>query len=96
MAYLTHFYRVFHSMRYVGGRLVLRLEHPIGDDDLERLNEQFADIVVTGRIEPCEPAPAEVADDDALDKARIRFRFTNSQYARLHALIRTINSLDAP
>ncbi len=92
--YLTRFYRVFHSMRYVGGRLVLRLEHPISDEDLRHLNDQFGDIVSTGEIERCEPASVEVADDDALDKSRIRFRFINNRYARLHALIRTVNTLD--
>ena len=93
--YLTRFYRVFHSMRYVGGRLVLRLEHELSDEDLARLNDQFADIVATGTIERCEPAPVEISDDDALDKARIRFRFINNSYARLHALIRTLNAIDA-
>jgi uncharacterized protein (TIGR00730 family) len=90
--YLTRFYRVFHSMRYVGGRLVLRLNTEPSDADLERLNAEFADIVATGSIERCDPAPAEVADDDALDRSRIRFRFINAEYARLHALIRTLNT----
>jgi len=94
VTYLTRFYRVFHSMRYVGGRLVLRLGHPISDADLERLNSQFDDIVATGAIERCEPAPVEVADDDELDLSRIRFRFINAEYARLHALIRTLNTFD--
>jgi uncharacterized protein (TIGR00730 family) len=91
--YLTRFYRVYHSMRYVGGRLVLRLEHALSDADLAHLNEQFADIVSAGAIEPCEAAEVEIADDDAVDKARIRFRFINNKYARLHAMIRTINTL---
>jgi hypothetical protein len=94
--YLTGFYRVFHSLRYVGGRLVLRLEHALGDDDLAALNADFADIVATGEIERCEPAPVEVVDEDALDKSRIRFRFVNARYARLHALIRRLNELGPP
>ncbi len=92
VAYLARFYRVFHSLRYVGGRLVLRLEQPVTDEELARINEQFADIVATGEIERCEPAKVELDDGDALDKHRIRFRFINAQYARLHALIRTLNT----
>lgn len=93
VAYLTGFYRVFHSLRYVGGRLVLRLEHELTDDDLRALNAEFADIVTTGSIERCKPSRVEVLDDDALDKARIRFRFVHAHFARLHALIRRINEL---
>lgn len=94
--YLTRFYRVFHSLRHVGGRLVLRLEHDVTDADLAALNRDFADIVATGEIERCEPARVEVVDDDALDKARLRFRFVNARYARLHALIRRLNELEPP
>ena len=90
--HLTRFYRVFDSIRYVGGRLVLRLTKELTDEQLDQLNEQFADIVASGRIERTEPAPAEVADGDALAMHRIRFRFINNEYARLHAMIRAINA----
>lgn len=90
--HLTAFYRVFDSIRYVGGRLVLRLTKDLTDAQIEQLNEAFADIVASGRIERTGPATAEIADDDAVDKARIRFRFINNEYARLHAMIRTINT----
>jgi len=90
--HLTAFYRVFDSIRYVGGRLVLRLTKELTDEQIDQLNDDFADIVASGRIERTGPAAAEVADGDAVDKARIRFRFINNEYARLHALIRTINT----
>lgn len=90
--HLTRFYRVFDSIRYVGGRLVLRLTKELTDEQLDQLNAQFADIVASGRIERTEPAPAEVADGDALAMHRIRFRFINNEYARLHAMIRAINA----
>ncbi len=90
--HLTRFYRVFDSIRYVGGRLVLRLTKELTDEQLDQLNEQFADIVASGRIERTEPSPAELADGDALSMHRIRFRFINNEYARLHAMIRAINA----
>lgn len=92
IAHLTDFYRVYDSIRYVGGRLVLRLSKELTDEQIEQLNVEFADIVASGRIERTDAAPSEVADDDALDKHRIRFRFINNEYARLHAMIRTINT----
>ncbi|UDY36420.1 LOG family protein [Dermatobacter hominis] len=90
--HLTRFYRVFDSIRYVGGRLVLRLRKEPTDEQLAQLNEQFSDIVASGEIERTEPAPVEIADGDALSMHRIRFRFINNEYARLHAMIRVINT----
>lgn len=90
--HLTAFYRVFDSIRYVGGRLVLRLTKDLTDDQIEQLNQQFGDIVASGRIERTGPAASEIADGDAVDRPRIRFRFINNEYARLHAMIRTINT----
>ena len=43
---MLHFYRVYHSMRYVHGDLLLRLQHWLSDDLMERLRNEFADIVV--------------------------------------------------
>ena len=58
---------------------------------LVALNEEFADIVVRGEIEPAEASKAEVADDDVPDLARLRFRFDRRGYARLRALIDRLN-----
>ena len=92
--HLDGFYRVYNSMRHVGGRLVLRLERGLTDDELESLNVEFADIVQTGQIERTDASRVEIDDDDLVDNPRIRFRFINNHHARLHALIRAINDLD--
>lgn len=90
--HITSFYRVYDSLRHVGGRLVLRLNKRLDDTQIEQLNEQFADIVTSGRIERGDVSDVEVADSDALDLHRIRFRFTNDGGARLHAMIDMINT----
>jgi uncharacterized protein (TIGR00730 family) len=89
---LQSFYRRYHSMRHVGGRLVLRLREPVSDALLEHLNAEFSDLVAEGRIERCTASDAEVADDDVVDLPRLRFRFVQTHTARLHALIREINA----
>ncbi len=90
--HVTSFYRVYDSLRYVGGRLVLRLRQEPTDDQIELLNERYADIIASGRVERTVASDAEIADDDALTLHRLQFRFTNDSYARLHAMIRTINT----
>ncbi|MEZ5343240.1 MAG: LOG family protein [Acidimicrobiales bacterium] len=91
--YVCGFYSAFHSMRYVGHRLVLRLNSPLSADALDTLNTEFADIVTSGEIEPIDATAAEVKDDDHLDRARLAFAFDNRSFARLTMLIHRINEL---
>ncbi|MBS1837681.1 MAG: TIGR00730 family Rossman fold protein [Actinobacteria bacterium] len=92
ITHITSFYEVFDSIRYVGGRLVMRLRRELTDEQIQLLNDEFGDIVASGRIERTTASDVEVADDDALTLPRIQFRFVNDSYARLHALIRTVNT----
>src|SRR5262249_42379291 len=42
---VLNFYRVYHSMRYVSSELVLRLKQPLAEATLERVRDEFADIL---------------------------------------------------
>jgi uncharacterized protein (TIGR00730 family) len=88
------FYRNYHSQRYVEGRLVLRMNVAPDPEELERMNDAFTDIVTKGAIEVIEATPAEVADDDALECARVSLWFDRRHFGRLRALIDQINKLD--
>lgn len=92
---ICHFYDNFHSMRFVGDRLVLRVQHAPDDAQLTALSRAFSDILVDGEIERCDPFPAEVHDDDALDKARLALRFDRASYGRLRELIDRLNEIGA-
>jgi uncharacterized protein (TIGR00730 family) len=85
------FYANYHSQRFVGGRLVLRMQHAPTPAELAALNEEFADIVARDRIEVIEATPAEVADDDHVDLARIMFRFDRRGWSRLRMMIDRLN-----
>jgi hypothetical protein len=89
------FYANYHSQRYAGGRLILRLVQGPDDAQLEELNREFADIVVEGQIERSEPAPSEISDGDALETDRISFVFDRRQFGRLRQLIDHLNGLVA-
>ncbi|MEZ6075344.1 MAG: LOG family protein [Pirellulaceae bacterium] len=85
------FYRVYHSMRYVGDTLVLRISRPLSDADLADLNDRFADILVEGKIEQV-PALAEEANEPELASLpRIKMRFDRKHLAKLRQLIDAIN-----
>ena len=85
------FYSNYHSIRFVDRALVIRLRGLPSDEELERLNEDFADIVTTGRIEPAQASPAEIADRDHVELARLRLRFDRTHWARLRKLIDAVN-----
>ncbi len=90
---MCHFYANYHSQRYVGGVLYLRMAVPPDPETLARLNTEFADIIVDQPLEVVDPSPAEVADEDVLDLARVSFRFNRRGFGRLRALIDELNDL---
>lgn len=86
------FYRRYHSMRSVGGRLVLRTHEPITDERLAELDAEFGDIRTGGSIERVDASGAELDDGDGPDLHRIAFAFDRAGYARLRHLIDAINA----
>jgi uncharacterized protein (TIGR00730 family) len=91
---LVRFYRNYHSIRFVGDDLVIRVHRAPGDAELAEMNERFAHLVVPGgRIERTGPLPLEVRDRDALDLERIRMPFSKRGFAELRTMIDTLNQL---
>ncbi|MGH9084806.1 MAG: TIGR00730 family Rossman fold protein [Acidimicrobiales bacterium] len=93
VAEIQRFWRRYHSLRWVGSRLVLRIHHPPTDDELAQLNERFGDLLVEGTIERTDPLPAEVSDRDQLDLPRLVMRYDARKAGRLRALIDALNDL---
>jgi uncharacterized protein (TIGR00730 family) len=91
VAEVLQFYRVYHSMRYVGEDLVLRLQHGLKPEVLERLRTEFHDIIVRGTIEQTGALPAEAGDIHLATLPRLRFRFDRRQLGRLRLLIDMLN-----
>jgi hypothetical protein len=83
------FYRNYHSIRWVGDLLVLRVQTQPSKAELADLNRRFADIVAQGAIRTASPFPPERNDHPELP--RLAFRFDRFHYARLRMLIDAIN-----
>jgi uncharacterized protein (TIGR00730 family) len=90
---ITRFYRNFNSTRFIRERFVVRLKHAPSPSAIDALNEDFADILLDGRIENASPTPDEIEDKDRLDLARIAFNFNRRDYGRLRQLIDVLNGL---
>ncbi len=90
---ICDFYLNYQSERYVDGMLVLRMLRGPDDAALEMLNDEFSDIVVSGGIARVQASPAELAEDDSPDLARISFEFNRRHFGRLRQLINKLNTL---
>jgi len=88
---LCTFYRNYHSIRFVGRRLVVRLQRAPSPELLDTINADFADIVRAGTYQMIKPTPSEMRDDDFIDLHRIAFEFDRRNFARLRQLINTLN-----
>ena len=89
---ITGFYRRYHSIRWVGSRLVIRTTSPVSDADLVDLNVRFGHLCTKGAIERAQPFSPERADDDHLDLPRLSCTFDVHQMGALHHLVRAINA----
>lgn len=89
--HVQNFYRKYHSSRYVGNKLVIRLTSAITDEQVEKLNEEFIELVAEGNIEKGRALPLET---DHLELPRLIFRHTNRDFGLLRAMIDTINEMD--
>ncbi|MDQ2754923.1 MAG: LOG family protein [Actinomycetota bacterium] len=92
-ATLIGFYRNYHSLRWVGDQLVIRLEARPSKAEVAQLNTDFADIV-SGPIVLLErPMPEERRNEEFPDLARLSLPFDRMSYARLRELIDAVNVL---
>jgi hypothetical protein len=87
------FYRNYHSLRYVGDRLVIRLHAAPTAEELAELNERYAPMLQGGRIDAARPFPPEVTSNDHLELPRIAMRFDRRSFGALRRLIDDLNAL---
>jgi len=87
------FYRRYHSMRYVGPLLVLRLSSPLPPGAIERLNDTYASILTGGRIEE-HVTPLEGEGDEAEYPGlpRLSLAYNRKDAGTVRLLINDINA----
>jgi hypothetical protein len=89
--HVTDFFRVYHSLRYVRGRTVLRFVREIPKKLINQLNADFKDILSIGVIEASEPLKDVLANKEHLDLPRLVFDFNHRYFGRLNEMIHFIN-----
>jgi uncharacterized protein (TIGR00730 family) len=89
---VTGFYHNYHSSRYIGDRLMIRLQRAISDPLLEKLNDDFSDTLSRGRIERAAAYREESDEPDLNHLPRLMLRFNRKNFGRLRQLIDAINA----
>lgn len=94
VARIDRFYRRYHSLRYVNGRLVLRMTSELEPPEVRRLEEQFADLLAPqGGMSLSGPLPQEAGDAEAAGLPRLVVDFNRRDFGRLVSLIDELNGI---
>ncbi len=88
---ILNFYSVYNSMRFVREKLVIRLHEEPDDAVIERLNEEFKDILASRKIEKCEMDSLEADDEHLQELPRLSMHFNRRGLGRLREMIDMLN-----
>ena len=92
VARINRFYRRFHSLRYVGDRLVIRLQSALPPDALHELENRFSDMLRPGGRMQAASALKEEADvPEIAHLPRLVAEFNQEDFGRLRQFIDAIN-----
>lgn len=89
---IEDFYRTYHSMRFLNGNLIIRLNKELSDADIDVLGSEFPEVLHPGtRIERTPPLVEEADEPDLLHLPRLLIKFDHQHYGLLIAFIGRIN-----
>jgi predicted Rossmann-fold nucleotide-binding protein len=89
---INRFYSRYHSMRYVDGKLVIRLTSVLDTNHIGKLKKGFADILMPGGdIVSAGPLPAEKEEQELTHLPRLVVDFNRQDFGRLRNFIDEIN-----
>ena len=85
------FYRNYHSMRYVGKELVIRISRPLPRHAQSRVRRDFSDLLAAGSFRTGSCLPDEENEPHLAALPRLIFRFNRKHFGRLRMLIDFLN-----
>jgi hypothetical protein len=90
---ILQFYKVYHSIRYVGNKTVVRLKLLLNSKNIEELNKKYADILRSGEIKLTESLPAEQKGEEFPDLPRLVMDFNRHDYGKFYEMLKFLNTL---
>jgi uncharacterized protein (TIGR00730 family) len=90
---IDRFYRRYHSLRYVGEQLVIRLASNIGSQKVHELKTRFSGLLIpNGELSLSGPLPAEVDEPEIEHLPRLVVDFNRKDFGQLRRFIDEINA----
>ena len=90
---INRFYRRYHSLRYVGNQLIIRLTSPIHETVIKDLKDRYSDMLSSnGDIHPSGAFPEEMDEPDIRHLPRLVVDFNRVNFGRLREFIDAVNS----
>jgi uncharacterized protein (TIGR00730 family) len=90
--YIKKFYYRYHSIRYVDGLPVIRMQTPLPEGALEDLQRRFADMLrPSGSIRETEPKPLESDEPELAKLPRLILDFNQRDFGRLSSFVAALN-----
>ncbi len=91
---ILHFYRVYHSSRWVRAQLVIRLMHALTPAAVRDLNHKFRDLVQKGEIVQGSALDAEKNEPELWDLPRLVLTPWRRSFGRFRQFIDAINDAE--
>ncbi|MFO7713740.1 TIGR00730 family Rossman fold protein [Desulfosarcina sp.] len=92
VARIHHFYSRYHSLRYVGDKLAIRMSTPLDPEQVGRLKKAFADILIPGGdMYLSGPLADEINEPELAHLSRLVVDFNKRDFGRLRKLVDAVN-----
>jgi uncharacterized protein (TIGR00730 family) len=95
VAEILQFYKVYHSARWVGEELVIRIAHRLSKSAIIDLNEKFADVLREGQIVQGNALRQEKNEPEIWELPRLVLTPYRRSFGRFRQLIDAINAAPA-
>lgn len=89
--HILGFFKNFHSYRWLGPRLIVRLQRKLSETHLQRMNTEFADVLASGKFEQCAAFPEENKEPEIAHLPRLVFQPHKRNFGRLRLVFNAVN-----
>ena len=91
---IERFYKRYHSIRYVGDKMVIRLSSNLTTPEMQKLKDMFHDLLIPGGdLYLSDPLPEEQNEPELNHLTRLVIDFNRKDFGRLRQMINAINDI---
>lgn len=89
--HVSHFYSNFHSYRWLGPRLIVRMQHRLSEKHVHRMDTEFADVLASGKFEQSAALQGENGEPEIAHLPRLVFQPHKRNFGRLRKVLDSVN-----